>query len=196
MSDKRRRGRPTTYSAEIADEICRRLAEGETLRAICRELDIPASTVLEWVRDDRDGFSERYARARELGYEVMADEIIEIADRGSGDWQRDRLRVDARKWLLAKALPKRYGDRVTLSGDAAAPLGVVLLPEVQGGADDEDEDEDGTDDACAGAHIKVGFAAADAGGAGADAGAGAHIGGSFGAADAGADNDGAAGGAW
>src|SRR5690606_8051201 len=129
---------------------------------------------------DRDGFSERYARARELGYEVMADELIEIADGGSDDWQRDRLRVDARKWLLAKALPKRYGDRVTLAGDAEAPLGVVLLPEVQGGADDEG----------AGAHIKEGFAAG--GGAdddddeddeGEDASAGAHIRGSFAAED-------------
>src|SRR5690606_35883601 len=164
MSDKRRRGRPTTYSAEIADEICRRLAEGETLRAICRELDIPASTVLEWVRDDRDGFSERYARARELGYEVMADELIEIADGGSGDWQRDRLRVDTRKWLLARMLPRRYGDRVTLAGDAAAPLGVVMLPEVRD--EDDDADDDGAD---AGAHIRRSVAADDDDGAAGDA---------------------------
>src|SRR5690606_20725933 len=117
------------------------------------------------VRDDREGFAEQYARARNIGYEVMADEIIEIADGGSDDWQRDRLRVDARKWLLAKALPKRFGDRVTLSGDASAPLGVVMLPEVRDGADDEDEDDDD-------AHIKEGFAADDAGGADDDGAAG------------------------
>lgn len=144
MSGKRRRGRPTTYTQEIADAICRRLAEGETLRAICRDMGLAIGTVLGWVRDDRDGFAERYARARDIGYEVMADELIDIADGGSDDWQRDRLRVDARKWLLAKALPKRFGDRVTLSGDAEAPLGVVMLPEVRDGADDEeDEDDDG-----------------------------------------------------
>lgn len=141
MSGTRRRGRPVTYTQEIADEICRRLAEGETLRAICRDMEIPISTVLGWVRDDRDGFAEQYARARDIGYEVMADELIDIADGGSDDWQRDRLRVDARKWLLAKALPKRYGDRVTLSGDAEAPLGVVMLPEVRDGADEDDDDD-------------------------------------------------------
>ena len=87
----------------------------------------------------------------------MADELLEIADRGSEDWQRDRLRVDTRKWLLARALPKRYGDRVTLSGDAAAPLGVVMLPEVRDGADDDEDADDAG--AGAGAHIKEGFAA-------------------------------------
>src|SRR5690606_35387334 len=111
--------------------------------------------------DDREGFAEQYARARNIGYEVMADELIEIADGGSDDWQRDRLRVDARKWLLAKALPKRYGDRVTLAGDAEAPLGVVLLPEVRGGADDDDEDEDEDASAGARAHIRGSFAADD-----------------------------------
>ena len=144
MSGKRPRGRPTTYTQEKADEICRRLAEGETLRAICRDMGLAIGTVLGWVRDDRDGFAERYARARDIGYEVMADELIDIADGGSDDWQRDRLRVDARKWLLAKALPKRFGDRMTLAGDAEAPLGVVMLPEVRDSADDdEDEDDDG-----------------------------------------------------
>lgn len=150
MSSKRKRGGQTTYTQEVADEICRRLAEGETLRSICRDLDVPIGTVLGWVRDDREGFAEQYARARNIGYEVMADELLEIADRGSEDWQRDRLRVDTRKWLLARALPKRYGDRVTLSGDAAAPLGVVMLPEVRDSADEDADD---------GAHIKEGFAA-------------------------------------
>lgn len=149
MSGKRGRGRPTTYTREAADEICRRLAEGETLRAICRDMGLAIGTVLGWVRDDRDGFAERYARARDIGYEVMADELIDIADGGSDDWQRDRLRVDARKWLLAKALPKRFGDRMTLAGDETAPLGVVMLPEVRDGADD-DEDEDDDDDGASG----------------------------------------------
>lgn len=138
MSGTRKRGRPVTYTQEVADEICRRLAEGETLRSICRDLDVPISTVLGWVRDDREGFAAQYARARDIGYEVMADELIEIADRGSEDWQRDRLRVDTRKWVLARALPKKYGDRVTVAGDATAPLGVVMLPEVRDdGADDD-----------------------------------------------------------
>jgi len=168
MRSKRKLGRPTTYSQEVADEICRRLAEGETLSAICRSEGMPArTTFLQWVRDNRDGLSDKYARARELGLEAMADELIEIEDGGSDDWQRDRLRVDARKWMLARLLAHKYGDRVTLAGDAAAPLGVVLLPEVRGGADDDDDEEDAS--AGAGAHIRGSAAADDDTGAAGDA---------------------------
>ena len=65
----------------------------------------------------------------------MADEIIEIADDGTNDWmkrqqrngsietvtnkdhlERSRQRIDARKWLLSKALPKKYGDKQTIDG--------------------------------------------------------------------------------
>lgn len=125
-------GRPSTYSRAVADEICRRMAEGESLNEICRSEDFPAaSTVRGWVMDDRDGLSARYARARELQAETWADEIVEIADNGLNDWQertlpngstvelpdheyitRSRLRVDTRKWLLSKLRPGMYGDKV------------------------------------------------------------------------------------
>lgn len=80
--------------------------------------------------DDRGGFAAQYARAREIGYHAMADELIEIADDGTNDWmerqgddgaahvingehvQRSRLRLDTRKWLLSKALPKVYGEKL------------------------------------------------------------------------------------
>ena len=86
---------------------------------------------------DRCGFSKQYARARETGYELMADEIVEIADDGTNDWMlrngpdgatefaidhehvaRFRLRLDTRKWLLSKALPKVYGDKVQHANSA------------------------------------------------------------------------------
>ena len=31
---------------------------------------------------------------------------------------RDRLRTDKRQWLLSKALPKIYGDKLAIGGDA------------------------------------------------------------------------------
>ena len=131
---RRPRGGQTVYTQEAADEICRRLSEGETLRQICRSDHMPAeSTVRNWVSDDREGFAAHYARAREAGYQRMADELIEIADDGTNDWmerensdgssvtvvdhehiQRSRLRVETRKWLLAKALPKIYGDKIQI----------------------------------------------------------------------------------
>lgn len=123
------RGRPTEYTAELAAEICAKLAEGRTLRSVCKDDGIPPeSTVRTWVLDDREGFAAQYARAREVGYHAMADEAIEIADDGTNDTatdeegnkrtdhdviSRSRLRVDTRKWLLSKALPKIYGDKIT-----------------------------------------------------------------------------------
>lgn len=122
-------GRPSDYTADIASHICRRLAEGESLRSICRADDMPAeSTVRLWALEDREGFSAQYTRSRELGYLAMADELLEIADDGANDTYskedgteivnhdhiaRSRLRVDTRKWMLSKALPKIFGDKVT-----------------------------------------------------------------------------------
>jgi len=127
-------GRPSGYTFELGHLICRRLLEGETLRAICQGHDMPAdSTVRLWVLDNVEGFAEQYARARMVGYHTMADDIIEIADNPETDAaavNRDRLKVDARKWLLSKALPKIYGDRVTaeVTGKDGGPLQVDDSP--------------------------------------------------------------------
>lgn len=102
----------------------------------------PESTVRQWVVDDREGFAAQYAQARELGYQTMVDELLEIADDGTNDYTtrkqgdedievvnhdhiaRSRLRVDTRKWLLSKALPKVYGDKLAIGGDAGNPIEV------------------------------------------------------------------------
>lgn len=134
-------GRPSAYTDAIAEAICNRLSEGETLIAICRDEGMPSErTVRSWVRSNLNDFSPKYTQARELGYQRMADELLEISDDGSNDWmlrydednegwqangehlQRSRLRVDTRKWLLSKALPKLYGDRLTHSNDPENPL--------------------------------------------------------------------------
>lgn len=80
-----------------------------------------------WASDQTLPFFSQYAQAREIGYHVMADELLEIADDGINDRivdedgnertdhdviARSRLRVDTRKWLLSKALPKIYGDKI------------------------------------------------------------------------------------
>jgi hypothetical protein len=104
------KGRPSKFTQALADRICERLAAGETLRAICRDDGMPShGTVLNWAK--AEPFSDQYARSRETGYALMADQLTEIAD-GDGDPARDRLRVDTRKWLLSKALPKIYGDKL------------------------------------------------------------------------------------
>lgn len=105
------RGRPLTYTAEVADVICNRLANGESLYGICKAKDMPPeSTVRGWVVDDHAGFAAKYARSRDVGLDHVAERVIAIAD-GKGDSQRDRLRFDARRWYLSKLAPKRYGDK-------------------------------------------------------------------------------------
>jgi len=132
-----------TYTPEIAALICKRLADGETLRAICRDLGRPAeSTVRSWVLADVNDFAAQYTRAREVGYLCMADEIIDesrscrdsvkktVKSDGSEELvymdavDRSRIRVDTLKWTLSKVLPKVYGDRVAVDATVknAKPL--------------------------------------------------------------------------
>jgi hypothetical protein len=142
---KKKHGRPTEYTPEIGDRICAALATGMSLRSVCRADDIPPeSTVRGWTHDVKHPFSAQYVRAREIGYLSMADETIEISDDGSNDWmekfgkdgeavgwtingehiQRSRLRVDTRKWLLSKCLPKVFGDKVVneITGKDGGPI--------------------------------------------------------------------------
>ena len=132
---KRKRGRPTLWSDEVAAQILRRLAFGESLRSICRDDGMPnEDTVLDWSEDPRKPeFCRQYARARQRGYEWMADDLLVISDKDftgpdgltdNAAVQAARLQCDNRKWLLSKLLPKQYGDKVTaeIQGDPNAPL--------------------------------------------------------------------------
>jgi transposase-like protein len=108
-------GYVTRYTAETAERILSELSDGRSLRDACRDDGMPApSTVRKWEIEDREGFAARYSEAREFGYDIMGDEIIDIADNARGDREdieRARLRVKVRCWLMSKALPKIRGDR-------------------------------------------------------------------------------------
>jgi len=127
-------GRPSIYTDELAATICQRMAEGESLRSICEDVDMPGQrTVFRWLCDgEHEEFWQQYARAREMQAEHFAGEIIEIADSSASDRftddkgkvlvdhevvARDRLRVDTRKWLMARMAPKKYGDKLQHTGD-------------------------------------------------------------------------------
>jgi hypothetical protein len=129
-------GRPSEYCQEIADAICERISDGESLRAICRDEDMPnKATVFRWLAAYAQ-FGDQYARAREAQAEALADEIVEIADESSCDTYvddngnqrtnaevvaRSKLRVDARKWVASKLLPKKYGDKIAVGGAEDLP---------------------------------------------------------------------------
>jgi hypothetical protein len=141
--------RPSDFTPEIASEICERLIEGESLRAICINDDMPsAATVCRWLGKHPD-FREQYAHARVAQADTLADEMLDIADDGTNDWmekknsegdvvgveyngdavQRSRLRVDARKWLASKLAPKKYGERVTQehTGAEGGPVAFTIV---------------------------------------------------------------------
>jgi hypothetical protein len=123
-------GRPSTFTQEIADEICERMADGESLRTICSSNHMPRrSTVFRWLAAD-EAFRDQYAHACELRTDELFDQMLEIADTpqvgtksvskatGIEITEADmiehrRLQVEARKWALGKMAPKKYGDKVT-----------------------------------------------------------------------------------
>lgn len=122
----------STYTPELDAEICARLSEGEPLRVICRDNHMPAwRTVYDWCRANPE-FATRIARARELGYDAIAEEALEIADtpregereetthEGFKTVREDmlghrRLQVETRLKLLAKWSPKKYGDKIDVT---------------------------------------------------------------------------------
>ncbi|MDE2104683.1 MAG: hypothetical protein KGL39_46030 [Patescibacteria group bacterium] len=126
MAAKKKKGRPSEYTKATANLLCERIADGESLRAICREDGMPGkSTVFEWLAAHQD-FADHYARARETQADSLADEIIDIADNSSLDANDKRVRIDTRKWLAGKLRPKKYGDKLELSGDRENPLAVAV----------------------------------------------------------------------
>lgn len=118
----------STFTQALFDRICERIAEGESLRAICKTKDYPAKrTVLRWVAAD-EALQKQYAEAQVMRAEHYFDEIIDIADKGA-DPAKTRVQVDARKWVLARMNPKKYGDRVLNEhmGEDGGPLVVQIV---------------------------------------------------------------------
>lgn len=127
MAAKKKMGRPSDYLPEVADDICALLADGESLRKICKRPGMPAiRTVMYWLQK-HDDFMQQYVRAREGQAETLLEEILEIADEcipDPAEVSKAKLRVDARKWYITKVAPKKYGDKITteLTGKDGGPI--------------------------------------------------------------------------
>lgn len=146
-AQKSKGGRPSIFSQEIADKLCAEIAEGKSLRTICDHNDsMPdKSTVFRWLRTDVQ-FCDQYAKAKEEGMEAIADEMMDIADDGHNDWmevnkngktqilldrehvERSKLRIDTRKWILAKIKPKKYGDKIDMTTNGKELPMPILAP--------------------------------------------------------------------
>ncbi len=118
-------------------EVCRRIAEGESLRAICSDGSVSNHCFYAHLASN-PAAAEQYARARERQADHYAEEIIAIADESPGQTEHgtdagavahQRLRVDARKWVASKLKPKVYGDKIQqeLSGSVALPVLNVVI---------------------------------------------------------------------
>lgn len=136
-------GRPSLYGPEVTLEICRLIAEGEALRSICKRDGMPVrSAVHQWLLEHAE-FAKQYETAQSLRADSLFDECLEIADDSSRDTvtktradgttyegfdfdhiARSRLRVDTRKWVCARMVPKKYGDRVLneITGKDGGPI--------------------------------------------------------------------------
>ncbi len=122
--------RSTLRTPEVEKRIIEGLCDGVPLRELCRQEGMPNwRTVYEWISADEE-FAARIAHARDLGFDAIAEEILDIADDGTNDWverkrkegridivldsehvQRSKLRIETRLKLLAKWAPKKYGDK-------------------------------------------------------------------------------------
>jgi len=130
------------FTQEIADIICDRIMDGESLRSIARDPTMPTKTsVLKWLIRV-PSFATQYARAREVQADGMVDEMLDISDDAQNDWmtkrglqvpdneaiQRSKLRIDTRRWVASKMRPKKYGERVGTDepGDSAENITRVV----------------------------------------------------------------------
>ena len=131
----------TVEKKEIAvKEILLEIMKGRSLTAILKTEErgnLPSKvTFFEWLKEDEE-LTNQYARATEVRADIIFDDILAIADENTNDTsinengievvnndviQRSRLRIDARKWVLSKLNPKKFGDKTIHSGDADNPI--------------------------------------------------------------------------
>jgi hypothetical protein len=129
---------------EVMHTIADHMAAGWSLRQVCALDGMPThAAVIQAARKDPEGVGRLYREARENLFAYWAEEIIDIADDATNDWMerehgpvtnteainRSRLRIDTRKWLLAKLKPSEYGDKTQVEHSGA--VDVRALPPEQ-----------------------------------------------------------------
>lgn len=130
---RKKMGRPTVYTLELATQLCDYLSQGMSLYTACKQNGMPGKvTVFRWLSLSNEelwanDFRNQYARAKQEAADMMAEQILDIADEAieatadnkllNARIQRNRLRIDTRKFLMAKMKPKIYGDKMDLTTD-------------------------------------------------------------------------------
>lgn len=122
----------SNYNPGLAQELCERVAQGDTITSICNDEAMPhAMTFLGWVSDNPD-LRKRYEQAKEISFDIIADSARQVA-RGnpgfsSGSVVRDKLIIDTDLKLLSK-WSRKYGDKqqVEVTGKDGEPLSIRLM---------------------------------------------------------------------
>ena len=134
QTERKPTGRPPSiilpsYDEDKADQLLERIATGESLAFICRDPTMSfMPTIFKWIARDVCAFANRYASAREAQAETLADELVDISDSETDDTNvnRHKLRIETRKWIAAKLLPKKYGERVQVDVEQRISVNVAL----------------------------------------------------------------------
>ena len=130
------------FSIQLFNDICDEIATSSRgLKYICQDFDVTSRAFYKWLREDEQldekeslGLVQTYTRARDEQAHLLAEQIIQVADDSSEDTieiygkdgkrikiedkeftSRAKLRVDARKFIASKLLPKKYGDKLDLT---------------------------------------------------------------------------------
>lgn len=115
----------TTYTPEIATKFCAAIADGGSLRAVCAKKDMPSkATVFRWLRDQPE-FVKLYEQATDDRADAHVDEIIEIADKCKADKDevaKAKLRIYARIEAVQRMKPRKYGNKMQLTGDGGGAI--------------------------------------------------------------------------
>jgi hypothetical protein len=116
VAGKRERGRPSSYTPAIADELCQWIQSGKSLQAWCKHSGTPASTVYRWMRE-YESFRKSYAQAHEDRADTLVEDMLEIADTVAGasmpaEVMAAKLRIETRQWIAERMRPDKYGQRI------------------------------------------------------------------------------------
>jgi hypothetical protein len=125
---------------DVLAVLCDRIASGMSLTRVCQSTDMPAKSVVYRQMRNDPAFLEQYQIAQEQRTDALFEDALEIADDGSSDFietkwgpkldvehvNRSKLRVETRLKMASKLNPKKYGEKIDVSGSIAVPVRFII----------------------------------------------------------------------
>lgn len=125
----------TTYTPELAAKFCAKIADGGSLRSVCKKACMPSkATVFRWLGEHKD-FVKMYEKATDERADGQIDEIVDIADNCKADAdsiRKAKLQIHARVEQAQRMKPRKYGRQLQLTGEGGGPVPVQASLDVAG----------------------------------------------------------------